>query len=76
MTTKPEKKTKTTPTLHKPIRVNVDFPSAFLREIDTEADRVGIPRGAFIKFVLAQALRQMRPVFVDSVAGSGVSHVR
>ena len=30
-------------------RVNVDFPKAFLAEIDREAERVGVPRQAWIK---------------------------
>jgi hypothetical protein len=38
-------------------RVNVDFPKAFLAEIDREADRIGVPRQAWIKTALAAALR-------------------
>jgi hypothetical protein len=39
-------------------RVNVDFPKAFLAEIDREADRIGVPRQAWIKTALAAALRR------------------
>lgn len=37
-------------------RVNVDFPSDLLREIDQEARRLGVTRQAFIKIRLADAL--------------------
>lgn len=37
-------------------RVNVDFPLAILERIDTEADRMGVNRQAWIKFHLAAAL--------------------
>ncbi len=40
-------------------RVNVDFPKAFLAEIDREADRVGVPRQAWIKTALASALKRL-----------------
>lgn len=39
-------------------RVNVDFPKPFLAEIDREADRVGVPRQAWIKTALANAIRR------------------
>ncbi len=39
-------------------RVNVDFPKAFLSEIDREADRVGVPRQAWIKMALASVLKR------------------
>jgi hypothetical protein len=39
-------------------RVNVDFPKAFLAEIDREADRVGVPRQAWIKTALANVLKR------------------
>ncbi len=39
-------------------RVNVDFPKAFLAEIDREADRVGVPRQAWIKTALAGVLKR------------------
>jgi hypothetical protein len=39
-------------------RVNVDFPKAFLAEIDREAERVGVPRQAWIKTVLAGVLKR------------------
>jgi hypothetical protein len=39
-------------------RVNVDFPKAFLAEIDREAGRVGVPRQAWIKTALASALKR------------------
>ena len=37
-------------------RVNVDFPVDMLRAIDREAARIGVPRQAFIKMRLADAL--------------------
>ncbi len=40
-------------------RVNVDFPKAFLAEIDREAERIGVPRQAWIKTALAGALRRL-----------------
>jgi hypothetical protein len=39
-------------------RVNVDFPKAFLAEIDREAGRVGVPRQAWIKTALASVLKR------------------
>jgi len=39
-------------------RVNVDFPKGFLAEIDREADRVGVPRQAWIKTALASVLKR------------------
>jgi hypothetical protein len=39
-------------------RVNVDFPKAFLAEIDREAGRVGVPRQAWIKLAVANALKR------------------
>lgn len=39
-------------------RVNVDFPKAFLAEIDHEADRVGVARQAWIKTALASVLHR------------------
>ena len=39
-------------------RVNVDFPKAFLAEIDREAERIGVPRQAWIKTALAGVLRR------------------
>jgi hypothetical protein len=37
-------------------RVNVDFPTDLLRAIDQEAARIGVPRQAFIKLRIADAL--------------------
>lgn len=37
-------------------RVNVDFPVDFLRQIDAEADRIGVSRQSFIKYTVARAL--------------------
>lgn len=37
-------------------RVNVDFPVDLLREIDAEADRIGVTRQAFIKVRMADVL--------------------
>jgi hypothetical protein len=39
-------------------RVNVDFPKAFLAEIEREAERVGAPRQAWIKTALASVLKR------------------
>lgn len=39
-------------------RVNVDFPRAFLAEIDREAERIGVPRQAWIKTALASILKR------------------
>ena len=39
-------------------RVNVDFPKAFLAEIDREAERVGVPRQAWIKTAIASVLKR------------------
>jgi hypothetical protein len=39
-------------------RVNVDFPKEFLDEIDREADRVGVPRQAWINTTLASVLKR------------------
>jgi hypothetical protein len=39
-------------------RVNVDFPKAFLAEIDREAERIGVPRQAWIKTALAGVLKR------------------
>jgi hypothetical protein len=38
-------------------RVNVDFPKDLLAEIDREADRIGVTRQGWIKFVLADRLK-------------------
>jgi hypothetical protein len=37
-------------------RVNVDFPTDLLREIDQEARRLGVTRQAFIKIRMADSL--------------------
>ena len=37
-------------------RVNVDFPADLLRDMDAEADRLGVTRQAFIKIRLADSL--------------------
>jgi hypothetical protein len=39
-------------------RVNVDFPTDLLREIDAETKRLGVTRQAFIKMRIADALRR------------------
>ena len=41
-------------------RVNVDFPVAFLRDIDAEAARLCITRQAFIKLRMADAINAVR----------------
>ena len=40
-------------------RVNIDFPLELLRQIDTECQRVGVTRQAWIKMVCDERLRQM-----------------
>ena len=40
-------------------RVNVDFPLDLLREIDTECQRVGVTRQAWIKMICDERLRQV-----------------
>ena len=42
-------------------RVNIDFPLDLLREIDTECQRVGVTRQAWIKMVCDERLRQALP---------------
>jgi hypothetical protein len=39
-------------------RVNVDVPRGMLADIDREADRIGVTRQSWIKFVLADRLRR------------------
>ena len=39
-------------------RVNIDFPLELLRHIDTECQRVGVTRQAWIKMVCDERLRQ------------------
>jgi len=39
-------------------RVNVDIPKPMLSEIDQEADRIGVTRQSWIKFVLAERLHR------------------
>ena len=40
-------------------RVNVDFPVALLKEIDTEAQKIGVARTALIKVWLAERLEHV-----------------
>jgi hypothetical protein len=40
-------------------RVNIDFPLELLRQIDTECQRVGVTRQAWIKMVCDERLRQV-----------------
>jgi hypothetical protein len=39
----------------------VDFPIALLRQIDAEADRIGVTRQAFIKLRMADVVRLTGP---------------
>ena len=39
-------------------RVNVDIPRVMLTDIDREADRIGVTRQSWIKFVLADRLHK------------------
>jgi len=43
-------------------RVNIDFPLALLREIDSECRRIGITRQAWIKMVCAESLHHGSPL--------------
>jgi len=38
-------------------RVNIDFPITFLKELDQEAEKIGVARTALIKMWLAQHLK-------------------
>lgn len=40
-------------------RVNIDFPLELLQQIDTECQRVGVTRQAWIKMVCDERLRQL-----------------
>ena len=40
-------------------RVNIDFPLELLREIDSECQRVGVTRQAWIKMICDERLRQV-----------------
>ena len=42
-------------------RVNVDFPSWMVNEMDKEATRLGVSRQALIKFVMDSHLQNARP---------------
>lgn len=47
---------------HKKVqRVNVDFPIGLLREVDAEANRLGIARQAYIKLRVADSLKERKP---------------
>jgi len=52
-------------------RVNVDFPVDLLQAIDREAARIGIPRQAFIKLRIADALPKYEPEKADARAPRG-----
>jgi len=39
-------------------RVNIDFPVAFLKELDEKAEKIGVARTALIKMWLADYLKQ------------------
>ena len=39
-------------------RVNIDFPVAFLKELDEKAEKIGVARTALIKMWLADHLRR------------------
>jgi len=39
-------------------RVNIDFPVAFLKELDDEAEKIGVARTALIKMWLADHLKR------------------
>jgi len=41
-------------------RVNVDFPSWMIRELDREAKRLGVPRQSVIKFWIAEKMEEYR----------------
>jgi hypothetical protein len=43
---------------HEQKRVNVDFPTWMIEELDREAKRLGVPRQSIIKVWLAERLEQ------------------
>jgi hypothetical protein len=52
---------------HEPKRVNVDFPSWMVEELDREAVRLGVTRQSIIKVWLAERLDQ-NPANVEAVS--------
>ena len=46
---------------HEPKRVNVDFPLWMVDSLDREAARLGVPRQALIKMVIARHLQGSHP---------------
>lgn len=46
--------------VHAPMqRINLDLPQPMLRQIDHEADRIGVPRTSVIKLWLAEKLSEI-----------------
>ncbi|MCM8812862.1 MAG: type II toxin-antitoxin system HicB family antitoxin [Candidatus Omnitrophica bacterium] len=41
-------------------RINIDFPELFIRQIDREAQKIGVARTALIKMWVAERLETMR----------------
>lgn len=48
----------------KAIRVNIDFPSAILQQLDIKANQLGLTRQALIKYWIAERLNLVAPVSV------------
>ncbi len=42
-------------------RINLDIPKQVLRQIDNEANRIGVPRTSVIKLWLVEKLRELQP---------------
>ena len=42
-------------------RINIDIPKQVLRQIDNEANRIGVPRTSVIKLWLVEKLRELQP---------------
>ena len=42
----------------KPYRVNIDFPQWMVKELDQEAERLGVPRQSVIKFWISEKLEK------------------
>lgn len=46
--------------MHKRVqRINIDFPTKFLKEIDKEAEKIGVARTALIKIWIAERLEKV-----------------
>jgi hypothetical protein len=55
------RKTNATRAGRETFKVNIDFPIDLLRQIDAEAERIGIPRQSWIKLRIADVLAAATP---------------